>query len=109
MPDKENINNNESGNWTSWKMHVVKSIDRLERKQNDCEREFHDHEIEATKNLAEIKTKMGIIGVISGAIVSIIISVIAGLIIYSITGGPSIDTNKNTKEIEEIINNLENK
>ena len=75
MSDDNNIEKED--NWSSWKIYVIKSLRRLESKQAELEKEYHETELQKQKDLTELKTKSKT----TSAIVSAVVTLIFGLVI----------------------------
>lgn len=67
--------------WKEWRNYVLKMIERLEGKVESLEDEDHNNKIEITK----MSTKSKIYGSIAGFVVSAILSLVVGLIIYFVS------------------------
>lgn len=89
-------------NWSSWKIYVIKSLKRLESKQEELEREYHETEIQKQKDLTELKTKSKMTSAIVSAIVTLVfglvINVTSAFLIYKYIDDKSEFTPKNKIE-----------
>jgi len=90
-----------NGSWTSWKVYVIKAIEKLEKKQNDLEEAQHKHELENKGKLTEIGTKVNISSAIISTIMSIIVTLTAATIIYV-----TFNKDDNSKIIEQKVKKI---
>lgn len=63
--------------WNSWKIYVIKTLDKLDRRQTETEKEHKKEEISSAKDITEIKTRMKM----SSAVISIIVALVIGLLV----------------------------
>lgn len=83
MPDK--LLEEQNSSWHSWKIYVIKSLEKLEKRQTDNEKDFQTFKSAQEKDTIELKTKVGLTSGIISVVVSLIMSIIAGLIISSVS------------------------
>ena len=90
--------------WSSWKVYVIKTLEKLESKQNNLEKDFHSHTEKAITTLTELKTKInfssGIISFTIGAIISLIVTVCGGMVVYNMTKNNIHDQIDRSNKIE---------
>ena len=82
--DKPNVH---SDGLKIWTQNVKDTLEKLDKKVDKLEEKVTKHREETLVEVTTIKAKAGIIGVIAGFIVSTIMSIIVGLIVYQLTIG----------------------
>jgi len=88
-------NGQRSGDWKEWSMFVLKTIEKMEVKIDQLEDTVNKNNSEFKTSLVELQTKAGFAGGIFGVVSSLIVSIIAGVVIYYITN-KEVDKNSNT-------------
>lgn len=78
-------NGGPKGGWSEWSNHVLLTLEKLEKKVDKLEENIHQDKLDTQRELVTLNTKASILGSIAGVITSLIVTVIAGLIIYNIT------------------------
>lgn len=89
-----------SGEWTEWGNYVLSTLEKLEDKVDRLEDRMRQENKETNTSLVILKTKAGIIGAISGIIVSAIISLVAGLLLFNLTVGSVNKRHDTTSNIQ---------
>lgn len=69
-------NNNKPNGWKEWGNHVLQTLDRLEGKITNIEKQQHNFELDYQREITRLKTKSAIWGAVTGIIGSIIISIV---------------------------------
>lgn len=70
-----------------WTQNVKDTLEKLDKKIDKLDEKVTKHREETLVDVTTIKAKAGIIGVVAGFVVSTIMSVIVGLIVYQLTVG----------------------
>lgn len=93
--------------WESWGNYVLKTLEKLEEKVDILESKISENNLEANKDLVELKVKVGVVAAIAGIIASGVTSIIVGLFIYYVTTKkPDVEPPKsNNAYIEHVISN----
>lgn len=108
MSDDENVEKNNNG-WNSWKIYVIKSLEKLEKRQSDLEKEVHDYQIENNNNVTELQTKSRtsatIISMVVALIIGIIVNVGSAFLITNYIDSKYDNNPKSQKVVEEVKNN----
>lgn len=106
MNDDEKKNNGIQEGWNSWKIYVIKTLDKLDKRQTDLEKDHKEGELSSAKDITEIKTKMKM----SSAVISIVVALVIGIIINVFSAyligkwmENKYDTNAN-KEVQDLLN-----
>lgn len=71
--------------WEEWRQWILISIRKLNEQVEKIKETNHECNLEYTREITKIKTAAGIWGVIGGAIVTLIFSVISGVVVYHVT------------------------
>lgn len=79
--------------WESWSNHVLLTLEKLEKKVDFLENRINKNNLDAQVEIVFIKTKAGVWGMIAGFVVSTIVSIVIGVLVYQLT----IGYNKNMK------------
>lgn len=98
--DNKIIDEKDNG-WSSWKIYVIKSLDNHQTSITKLEDNFHS----CKEGQVEIKTKIGVWSVVISFFTSIIVTVIAGIILYSYTDHIHQHDDYNTEYITEELEN----
>jgi len=76
-----------SEGWKQWSGNVKESLQKLERKVDKLEDKITKHREESLIEVSTLKAKAGIMGMIAGFVVSTIMSIIIGLLVWQLTVG----------------------
>lgn len=84
-----------------WTQNVKETLEKLDKKVDKLDDKVTKHREETLVDVTTIKAKAGIIGVVAGFIVSTIMSIIVGIIVYQLTIGTHqvIKPHKHEEEI----------
>ena len=86
--------------WESWSKYVIKSIEKLESKVDSMESQMHQDKLDIKEDIITLKTKASFWGSVSGIIVSAVISILVGVIVYNINTKQTTITSINTEYSE---------
>lgn len=92
-PDKQVPTPRDDVSWEAWGNHVLLTLEKLEDKVDKLEDKISGHRENTVVEIATLKAKAGVWGSVAGVIASLVVSVVAGFIVYSLTQG-SIDSLK---------------
>jgi hypothetical protein len=70
-----------------WTQNVKDTLEKLDKKVDKLDEKVTKHREETLVDVTTIKAKAGIMGVVAGFVVSTIMSIIVGLIVYQLTIG----------------------
>lgn len=76
---------NESGGWNQWSLYIIKTIDLLQKKIDTVEEEMKKINLQIQTELTELKTGFKFSTAIAAIVVSLLVSVISGVIVYNVT------------------------
>ena len=71
--------------WEEWRKYIIISIKKLNEQVEKLKENTADCKLEYTREITKVKTAAGIWGVIGGAIITCIFSVISGVSVYYFT------------------------
>jgi len=98
----------ENNGWGTWGKYVLKTIERLENRVSSVEEHQKDSEIDIVK----INVKAGVVATSITIIISTLLSIIGGFIIYYNTTGQLKEINKTNNQLTEQVemdkNTIEN-
>jgi len=77
--------NNQS--WEAWSNHVLMTLEKLEKKMDSFEKRINENNLGTQVEIVSLKAKAGVWGIIAGFVVSTIVSVLAGFLVYQLTVG----------------------
>lgn len=90
--------------WETWRRYVIESIKKLNQEVDEIKKEESNQRVENAKQFTKLNTSATIYGVIGGTIISLLITIFSGFMIYHITSGAEKD---NPTHIEQ--QNIDNK
>jgi hypothetical protein len=90
MPDENNPIEGGNG-WEQWTRAAQRSMDTLEKKVEKLDERIIKHREESLVEISTLKAKAGIMGMIAGFIVSTVMSIIIGLLVWNLTVGRVVD------------------
>ena len=73
--------------WESWSNHVLMTLEKLEKKVDFLENRINKNNLDAQIEIVFIKAKAGVWGMIAGFVISTIVSIIIGILVYQLTTG----------------------
>lgn len=71
--------------WESWSKYVIKSIEKLESKVDSIDIQIQQDKLDIKEDIITLKTKASFWGSVSGIVVSAIMSILIGTVVYHIT------------------------
>lgn len=73
--------------WESWSNHVLLTLEKLEKKVDTVENRINENNLDTQVEIVSIKAKAAVWGVIAGFVVSAIVSIVVGVLVYQLTVG----------------------
>lgn len=73
--------------WESWSNHVLMTLEKLEKKVDFLENRINKNNLDAQIEIVFIKAKAGVWGMIAGFVISTIVSIVIGILVYQLTTG----------------------
>ena len=91
------------GHWATWSKYVIKSIQGLDTKFDSHQKDYYEFKSEVRSQLAILRTKAAIWGAVAGALITIVTTIISGLVLYKlttsvITNNQAIDNNQKRQD-----------
>ena len=77
----------QSDGWKQWSKSVKESLEKLEKKVDKLEDKITIHREESLVEVSTLKAKAGIMGMITGFVVSTVMSLIIGILVWQLTVG----------------------
>ena len=77
----------QSDGWKQWSANVKESLEKLEKKVDKLEDKITDHREDSLVGISTLKAKAGIMGMIAGFVVSTVMSIIIGILVWQLTVG----------------------
>lgn len=106
MTDNEKENN--GNGWNSWKIYVIKTLEKIIERQDKIEEDHKKEKIEDTKDITELKTKQkvssAIISLIVALIIGIAINVVSAWMMYNWVSEKYEHTPRSQQQVEDTIN-----
>ena len=91
-----------SNGWKQWSANVKESLEKLEKKVDKLEDKITLHREESLVGISTLKAKAGIMGMIAGFVVSTVMSIIIGVLVWQLTVGNTLDSHHHKHEVLEI-------
>ncbi len=71
--------------WETWRRYVIESIKKLNKEVETIKRDSNDDKLENVRQFTKLNTSATIYGVIGGTVISLLITIFSGFMIYHIT------------------------
>ena len=94
------MSNNNQG-WESWSNHVLMTLEKLEKKVGIIENRINENNLDTQVEIVSIKARSAVWGMIAGFVISTVVSIIIGILVYQLTtgfNGSSVKTNLTPKD-----------
>ena len=87
-----NYNDNDfNQTWETWRRYVIESIKKLDEEVDKVKESVNKDKIENAREFTRLSTTATIYGLVGGAVISLLITIAAGVIVYNITERDSYD------------------
>ena len=94
-----NYNDNDfNQTWETWRRYVIESIKKLDEEVDKVKENINKDRIENTKEFTRLSTTATIYGLVGGTIISLVITIVAGVTISNITKSERDSYNQTTIE-----------
>ena len=81
-----NYNDNDfNQTWETWRRYVIESIKKLDEEVDKVKESVNKDRIENTREFTRLSTTATMYGVVGGTIISLVITIIAGVSVFHIT------------------------
>ena len=87
MSEEDNKTPIHSDGWKQWSENAKESMEKLESKVEKLEDRITVHREESLRDVSTLKAKAGIMGMVTGFVVSTVMSIIIGLLVFQLTRG----------------------
>jgi len=79
--------------WESWSNHVLMTLEKLEKKVDVVDQRINDTNLTTQVEIVSIKSKAAVWGLVAGFMISTVVSIFVGVLVYQLTMGSSSTRN----------------